>query len=142
MIIYYAQCARLTHSYSTQAFRTGKSFLLNFILRFLRHANYGDISHEWITVDGEELSEGNGNQVAEPSSEADGAAGEVEGRNRSFKWKAGQERQTTGIWMWSDPFFKDCVHTGQKIAILLMDTQGMFDNETTMTLTAQIFGLR
>ena len=30
---------------------------------------------------------------------------------------------------------------GEKVAILLMDTQGMFDNETTMNLTAQIFGL-
>ena len=30
---------------------------------------------------------------------------------------------------------------GEKLAVLLMDTQGMFDNETTMTLTAQIFGL-
>lgn len=37
--------------------------------------------------------------------------------------------------MWSEPF----VRSGT--AILLMDTQGMFDNETTMTLTAQIFGL-
>ena len=30
---------------------------------------------------------------------------------------------------------------GEKFAVLLMDTQGMFDNESTMTLTAQIFGL-
>jgi atlastin len=44
--------------------------------------------------------------------------------------------------MWSDPFFRSSKATnGEKIAVLLMDTQGMFDNETTMTLTAQIFGL-
>ena len=43
--------------------------------------------------------------------------------------------------MWSEPFIKECVQTGQKVAVLLMDTQGMFDNDTTMTLTAQIFGL-
>ena len=48
---------------------------------------------------------------------------------------------TTGIWMWSEPFIKYCPHIGSEVAILLMDTQGMFDNETTMTLTAQIFGL-
>ena len=29
----------------------------------------------------------------------------------------------------------------QDVAVLLMDTQGMFDNESTMTLTAQIFGI-
>ena len=71
--------------------------------------------------------------------------------------------------MWSEPFLKRCESTGEEVwpflfilslpycvafsvkytiiflrkqmAILLMDTQGMFDNETTMTLTAQIFGM-
>ena len=51
-------------------------------------------------------------------------------------------RNTTGIWMWSEPFIRPCKHTpNESIAILLVDTQGMFDNETTMTVTAQIFGL-
>lgn len=59
----------------------------------------------------------------------------------SFAWRGGQERQTTGIWMWSEPFIRSSKASGEKIAVLLMDTQGMFDNETTMTLTAQIFGL-
>jgi atlastin len=92
---------------------------LNFILRFLRHAKYGELSDSWILADGAELSEGNGNKAAS----SDEAAGP-----RSFVWKGGQERQTTGIWMWSTPFIKECAQTGQKIAILLMDTQGMFDN--------------
>jgi len=49
---------------------------------------------------------------------------------------------TTGIWMWSEPFIRTTTASGgEKLAVLLMDTQGMFDNETTMTLTAQIFGL-
>ena len=43
--------------------------------------------------------------------------------------------------MWSEPFMKSVSGSSEKIAVLLMDTQGMFDNETTMTLTAQIFGL-
>jgi len=44
--------------------------------------------------------------------------------------------------MWSEPFIRTTKASGgEKLAILLMDTQGMFDNETTMTLTAQIFGL-
>lgn len=65
---------------------------------------------------------------------------ELPKRETSFAWRGGQERQTTGIWMWSDPFIR-ISKSGEKLAILLMDTQGMFDNETTMTLTAQIFGL-
>jgi atlastin len=60
---------------------------------------------------------------------------------KSFAWKGGAERTTTGIWMWSEPFIRTTTSSDEKIAILLMDTQGMFDNETTMTLTAQIFGL-
>jgi hypothetical protein len=44
--------------------------------------------------------------------------------------------------MWSEPFIRTTKASGgEKLAVLLMDTQGMFDNETTMTLTAQIFGL-
>lgn len=63
-------------------------------------------------------------------------------REASFQWRGGEQRQTTGIWMWSEPFLRATKASGnEKMAILLMDTQGMFDNETTMTLTAQIFGL-
>ncbi len=29
----------------------------------------------------------------------------------------------------------------ESVAIVLMDTQGMFDHDTSMALTAQIFGL-
>ena len=86
---------------------------------------------------GEALTEGNLN-------EGDWSivdAGETK-RESSFAWRGGVERQTTGIWMWSEPFFRSTSASGgEKFAILLMDTQGMFDNETTMTLTAQIFGL-
>lgn len=59
---------------------------------------------------------------------------------QSFGWRGGQDRQTTGIWMWSEPILRSTA-SGEPLAVLLMDTQGMFDNETTMTLTAQIFGL-
>ena len=58
-----------------------------------------------------------------------------------FAWRGGQERQTTGIWIWSEPFLRKTSVSNENIAILLMDTQGMFDNETSMSLTAQIFGL-
>lgn len=59
----------------------------------------------------------------------------------SFGWRGGKDRQTTGIWMWSEPIIRQTLKSGETMAVLLMDTQGMFDNETTMTLTAQIFGL-
>lgn len=34
------------------AFRTGKSFLLNFFLRYLRCNVSGDLSEDWMTIDG------------------------------------------------------------------------------------------
>ena len=42
--------------------------------------------------------------------------------------------------MWSDPYFLQR-SSGDEVAILLVDTQGMFDHETTVGLTAAIFGL-
>mmetsp|Transcript_18770 Transcript_18770/g.31625 ORF Transcript_18770/g.31625 Transcript_18770/m.31625 type:complete len:435 (+) Transcript_18770:105-1409(+) len=119
------------------AFRTGKSFLLNFFLRYLRCKTVDETS-SWMVAEGDELSEGNHNandgwNVIDP---------ELSKKEMSFAWRGGQERQTTGIWMWSEPFIRQTKETGgEDLAVLLMDTQGMFDNETTMTLTAQIFGL-
>lgn len=94
-------------------------------------------------LSGEELLEGNMNEggwsIINSSKEEEAAPLQ---RQKSFAWRGGQQRQTTGIWMWSEPFIRATDSSnGEKIAILLMDTQGMFDNETTMTLTAQIFGL-
>eukprot|EP01038_Epipyxis_sp_PR26KG_P007123 gene7123-9720_t len=118
------------------AFRTGKSFLLNFFLRYLRAPVESDSSSTtWMFAEGDELAEGNMNDwniVNIDSAE--------EKKKMSFAWRGGQDRQTTGIWMWSEPFIRKS-SSGNDIAILLMDTQGMFDNETTMSLTAQIFGL-
>jgi atlastin len=58
------------------AFRKGKSFLLDFFLRYLnRGNNRGD---DWIGADDEPLT--------------------------GFHWKGGSERDTTGILMWSEPF--------------------------------------
>lgn len=105
------------------AFRTGKSFLLSWFLRYLHHLKTGD------------------------SEEADGKPWyetfESLG-NDGFDWRGGSERNTTGIWMWSEPHFvsKPTPEGGlENIAVVLVDSQGMFDNETTMSLTASIFGL-
>lgn len=42
--------------------------------------------------------------------------------------------------MWSQPLFRKNANDEQ-MAVLLVDSQGMFDNETTMKLTSSIFGL-
>ena len=133
------------------AFRTGKSFLLTLFLRYLRlrtaGMSYKDMvrNDKWLYADGEVIAEGNRNQcsgIEEFGSDFESKdLKESRGKDEGFAWRGGQDRMTTGIWMWSEPFLHYSEEAGQEVAILLMDTQGMFDNETTMNLTAQIFGI-
>lgn len=98
------------------AFRTGKSFLLSWFLRYLEH----------ITTKQE------GDDTTEiPWYKSIDSLGK-----NGFSWKAGAERNTTGIWVWSEPYVLK-----NNTAVLLIDTQGMFDHDTSMELTASIFGL-
>nr|XP_034337973.1 atlastin-1 isoform X2 [Crassostrea gigas] len=59
---------------------------------------------------------------------------------KGFEWRGGTERVTSGILIWSKPFI--CQDKfGEKFAVLLMDTQGIFDRESTMNDSARIFAL-
>ena len=62
--------------------------------------------------------------------------------NSGFHGREGEDRNTNGIWIWSEPFLmeKDVPENSSKkepIALVLLDAQGMFDNGITMKL----FGL-
>ncbi|XP_026479238.1 LOW QUALITY PROTEIN: atlastin-like [Ctenocephalides felis] len=57
-----------------------------------------------------------------------------------FSWRGGSERDTTGILMWSEPFLHESAN-GQKLAVLLLDTQGTFDSESTVKDCATVFAL-
>lgn len=57
-----------------------------------------------------------------------------------FRFKHGVERETTGMWMWSRPFVRT-LPSGERVAVLLVDTQGTFDNKTTTKENASIFAL-
>lgn len=106
------------------AFRTGKSFLLTLMLRYLRHKTTFD-EGDWVLAEGDTISEGNRN------------ADDRFERGYSFEWRGGQERMTTGITVWSEPFLLEDLG----LAVIVMDTQGLFDHETPMALTSCIFGL-
>ena len=117
------------------AFRTGKSFLLSWFLRYLHNMQQQQQKQ------GTASSSSRDNNNNMPWYEQV----ETLERNQGFHWKAGSERYTTGIWMWSHPYIlerpNDDDADSAPLAVLLVDTQGMFDNETTMNLTASIFGL-
>jgi atlastin len=57
-----------------------------------------------------------------------------------FTWTPGTKGNTTGIVIWSDIFYCE-ESNGEKVAIILMDTQGMFDTSEKMTTSNKIFTL-
>merc|ERR1712127_949383 len=106
------------------AFRTGKSFLLSWFLRYLHHIQTNSKKDEETSDEPPSLVKETDTEEAwyTKFSKLDADSG--------FHWRGGSERNTTGIWMWSQPFFFD------QTAVILVDTQGMFDHDTTMELTA------
>lgn len=63
-----------------------------------------------------------------------------EDKIKGFKWRSGTGRVTTGIQIWSEPFILEKTN-GEKVAVLLVDTQGVFDNDSTMADCTAIFAL-
>uniref|UniRef100_A0A8C6WWB8 Atlastin 3 n=1 Tax=Neogobius melanostomus TaxID=47308 RepID=A0A8C6WWB8_9GOBI len=92
------------------AFRKGKSFLLDFMLRYMHRMD----DENWLGQDNEPLT--------------------------GFSWRGGSEPETTGIQLWSEVFLvqKD---DGTELAVVLMDTQGAFDYQSTVKDCATIFAL-
>lgn len=97
------------------AFRQGKSFLLNFFIHFL----------DSITILGKDESS---------------LFNDLNQKFTGFNWKRGIERQTSGILIWSEIFYYT-MSNGKKIGILLMDTQGIFDNNTSTSDNVTVFAL-
>lgn len=98
-------------------FRTGKSFLLNYFLRYLHSPVF----------------KGEKGDNAKPLGEDSEPLG-------GFTWRGGSERNTVGLLIWSEPIIKT-LENGDKVAVLLMDTQGLFDSKTTMRDCSIIFAL-
>uniref|UniRef100_A0AAY4EUF7 GB1/RHD3-type G domain-containing protein n=1 Tax=Denticeps clupeoides TaxID=299321 RepID=A0AAY4EUF7_9TELE len=92
------------------AFRKGKSFLLDFMLRYMHNQS----PSSWMGGDDDPLT--------------------------GFTWRGGCERETTGIQVWSEVFVVE-KKDGSKVAVLLVDTQGAFDSQSTIKDCATVFAL-
>lgn len=57
-----------------------------------------------------------------------------------FSWRGGSDRDTQGILLWDEVFLMK-TPDGREVAVLLMDTQGAFDSESTLNECVLIFGL-
>ncbi|CAJ0570224.1 unnamed protein product, partial [Mesorhabditis spiculigera] len=97
------------------AFRKGKSFLLNFFIRYLQTLEHNDGRKDetWL---------------------------EAKTAFNVFSWRNGRKPETNGILICKRPFLVRN-SKGEEIAVLLMDTQGAFDSRSTVTDCATIFAL-
>ncbi|XP_043199937.1 atlastin-like [Amphibalanus amphitrite] len=57
-----------------------------------------------------------------------------------FAWRSGRQRHTVGIHMWSRPTLVR-LPSGEQVAVVLMDTQGAFDDRTAVAENATVFAL-
>ncbi|GMR40181.1 hypothetical protein PMAYCL1PPCAC_10376, partial [Pristionchus mayeri] len=57
-----------------------------------------------------------------------------------FTWARSKDAVTDGILMWPEPFFAEDAN-GEEFAILLMDTEGVFDHKSSMGQCATVFAL-
>lgn len=59
---------------------------------------------------------------------------------QGFKWRGGKDPETNGIWIWPDVFTHD-FENGDRVAIILLDTQGIFDHTSSMKDCVSIFAI-
>jgi len=98
----------------TGAFRTGKSFLLNYLLRYLTAIENEESEDQWL--------------------------GDFDQELEGFKWRRGADPETSGIMAWNKVFVIEPI-PGQKQAVLLLDTQGAFDLDSDVKDITLIFAL-
>nr|XP_022335990.1 uncharacterized protein LOC111132471 [Crassostrea virginica] len=101
-------------------FRTGKSFLLNIFLKYLE---CGRKESDWLTGDIEGFEWRRGHKRV---------------TRGVHLWRRGHKRVTRGVHLWSEPFVMSGA-LGDRVAVLLMDTPGLFDNDMTATDSAKVF---
>ena len=88
------------------AFRTGKSFLLNCMTRYLTATD----KSRWL-----------------------------DNKTDSFEWKSGCDAHTKGIWM--SPPIPGTLESGEEAVLVLLDTQGLFDDDSDTADSRQMFTL-
>jgi len=128
------------------AYRTGKSFLLDLFLRYLRH-------QETVSTSRTELPSGVSGSSCLPPWLVNEGDHVIEGTSSNhdklgFEWRGGMDKVTEGIWLWSRPYVINRMvklaggsESAQKVCVILLDSQGAFDSKMTKDQSATIFGL-
>uniref|UniRef100_A0AC34RLN1 GB1/RHD3-type G domain-containing protein n=2 Tax=Panagrolaimus sp. JU765 TaxID=591449 RepID=A0AC34RLN1_9BILA len=138
------------------AFRKGKSFMLNFFLRYLTWKESGQEDTDWLTIadklEGFRWRGGSEREtegiwiwskpfiIKDKNGQEDTDWLTIADKLEGFSWRGGSERETEGILMWSKPFIiKD--KNGEDVVVFLMDTQGAFDSLSTVKDCATVFAI-
>lgn len=130
------------------AFRKGKSFLMDYCLRFMyanvsKNTNKPNVIFSYFSIFF--LQYKSVNFTSNPLDHKENWIGLPNEPLRGFSWKSGPHRHTSGIVIWSDVFLYDAPINNtskvEKIAIILMDTQGLFDPKTSPSDNSKIFAL-
>ncbi|XP_064454664.1 atlastin-3-like [Ornithodoros turicata] len=100
------------------AMRKGKSFMLNLFLRYMQHRQ----GH------------------AQCSSKFADWLEDPDAQLKGFSWRSGMRGDTSGILMW-DKVFTVTTSEGEQVAVIFMDTEGVFDRGVTMQENTTIFAL-
>lgn len=119
------------------AFRKGKSFLLNFFLKYLHAQVNAKMNYLYIQC---LISWQLTYFFQYKKRDVTNWLGKENEPLNGFTWKCGSNSVTTGILMWSEVFTYDYAN-GEKIAIILLDTQGTFDHGSTVRDWTTIFAL-
>lgn len=119
------------------SFRTGKSFLLNFFVKYLR----AQVSSINIFVHFLDIFILRVSFVCASQYKTHNLANWI-GSNvqQGFEWRGGKTAETNGIWIWSEIFTHN-FDNGDKVAIILLDTQGIFDHTSSMKECVSIFAI-
>nr|XP_039267564.1 atlastin-like [Styela clava] len=97
--------------------RTGKSFLLNFILRYLR--NKGWENNKWM------------DEWMNKKYWISEASEHLNNLRERIPFMSGTKPHTTGIRLWDEIFYVP-MDDDTEVVVLLMDTQGLYDHQTTI----------
>lgn len=116
-------------------FRKGKSFILNFFLEYLQYLNAHQKNRpkrEDMVLDDSKLHDSIRNRNHPWLRDIE--------KNFGFPFKSGIKRDTSGINVWSEPLIVPR-ESGKGLAILVMDSQGLYDKETSQDDNVKLFTL-
>nr|XP_039257074.1 atlastin-3-like [Styela clava] len=111
-VLHNLKCQDLAIVSMAGAYRTGKSFMLNFFIRYLR--NEGWENKNWFGPEDMKIQD-------------------------DFEWRDGSNPHTLGIFVWPEIFYVE--KDGKQVGVLIVNTQGLFDDRSSPDTNINIMAI-